>query len=107
MVQYGFPVPPTVPLARPLGESGASQNRISATAKVAVDGGASAAAGETAEGGEVRMQEWGEQSRRDLMDELFLRGQQRFAREAGSDNQQFEILVNRGCVSCTDEYFLY
>lgn len=49
---------------------------------------------EEAEKGKGNEKGWGEAQRRALMDELLLRGQQRFAREAGGNNQDFEIMVS-------------
>lgn len=108
MVQYGFPAPPTIPLARPLADAGALRDRVSVTAPPTAataeeegeegeEGGQEAATGsETGEqeGEEgVGVEQWGELQRRQLMDELFMRGQQRFEREADGDDQQFEKLV--------------
>lgn len=98
MVQYGFPAPPTIPLARPLTDSGGLRDRVPAKAQAGAPGGEG---GEAATGSErdeqeeedVGVEQWGELQRRQLMDELFMRGQQRFAREAGGDDQQFETLV--------------
>ena len=39
-------------------------------------------------------EDWGEVASRGLMDEMFMLGQQRFAREAGGDNLKFETLVS-------------
>lgn len=102
MVQYGFPVPTTVPLARPLGDTDVVQNRASATAKAEMDSGEGSVANKAAPGEGMEMaaaeggggEEWGEVARRSLMDKMFMLGQQRFAREAGSDNLKFETLVS-------------
>lgn len=99
MVQYGFPVPTELPLARPLGDTDAVQNRASAAAKAERDSGVGSVADEAtpeegAAAAEGESEEWGEVARRSLMDEMFMLGQQRFAREAGSDSLKFETLVS-------------
>lgn len=107
MVQYGFPVPTAVPLARPLGDSDAVQNRASATAKAEMDSGEGSVADKATPGVGVEAaaaergggEEWGEVARRSLMDEMFMLGQKRFAREAGSDNLKFETLVSPAFLS--------
>lgn len=121
MVQYGFPVPTELPLARPLGDTDAAQNRASAAAKAERDSGVGSAADETtpeegvaaAAEGEGESEEWGEVARRSLMDEMFMLGQQRFAREAGSDSLKFETLVSllscvpSGWLSCFRVRFVF
>lgn len=93
MVQYGFPVPSTVPLSHPLGDVDVLRDRAAASASTA------AARNEEEDSSsineeEAMEQQWGEGARRALMDELFMRGQQRFATEAGSNTQRFETLVS-------------
>ncbi|CAN0415310.1 unnamed protein product [Ascophyllum nodosum] len=85
MVQYGFPVPPMVLISRPLGDPASRRDR-SSTAMPVPGGKEGEGTSSTLEGDAYRL---------DLMDELFTRGQQRFAREAGGDNQRFEVLVRR------------
>lgn len=116
MVQYGFPAPPNVPLERPLCGSDAL---VRDTVAVAMEEGketagaatAAAAAGEGVVGGgdagglpaaaaQEEEEERGsrgalsEAGRVGLMNELFLRAQQRFAREAGGHERRFEIGVS-------------
>lgn len=95
MVQYGFPVPSNVPLARPLADTATLRDRVSTRAKATGDEGSKAAAAADRE--EALVTEWGEVVRRGLMDELFMRGQQRFARQARGDKRRFEILVSLVC----------
>ncbi|CAM9247000.1 unnamed protein product [Pylaiella littoralis] len=103
MVQYGFPVPSTVPLERPLCDSDAL-NRDSA-AGAAQEKATAAVAAAAAEGGPTEGQDeaegvtdvgegWG-QERVVLMSDLFLRAQQRLAREAGGDELHFEMGVRK------------
>lgn len=98
MVQYGFPVPTNVPLARPLGDTGAPQKRAPVAVKAEVDSGVDVVADEAIMEEEaaatVAGEVWGEAERRRLMDDMFILGQQRFAREAGSNNLKFETLVS-------------
>lgn len=124
MVQYGFPVPSELPLERPLCDPDALvRETIAAEQKAAAATAAAAASqpeadGETQEGaaGDIPYGAEGEEGegvggwggsgeeRVDLMNELFMRAQQRFAREAGGDERQFEIRVslwyNRVSWSC-------
>ena len=88
MVQYGFPVPPMVLISRPLGDPASRRDR-SSTAMPVPGGKEGERTSSTLEGDAYRL---------DLMDELFMRGQQRFAREAGGDNQRFEVLVSSVCL---------
>lgn len=114
MVQYGFPVPPALPLERPLCDpdalvrDGIAAERAAAAAVAAearqpevggeTDGRGGARDLPTGAEGEERQdtgdsEEWGGERVR-LMNELFTRAQQRFAREAGSDERQFEMRVS-------------
>ncbi len=112
MVQYGFPVPPNLPLERPLCGSNDPVRDSSAEAKAAAGAGlAGAAGGRGGEGGgegdaeeelpaegadgEESRGGLGQETKVGLMNELFLRAQQRFAREANGDELQFEIRVSR------------
>lgn len=101
MVQYGFPVPSTVPIERPLCDpetlnrdtaAAAAQEKPAAAA--APEGGPTEVEDEV-EGGAKEGEGWGEE-RVVFMSDLFQRAQQRLAREAGSDERQFEIGVSRG-----------
>lgn len=127
MVQYGFPAPPTVPLQRPLCGSDAlirdtvavpkeagKETAEAATATAAAgegvvgggDGGSLPAAAAAQEEEEERGSRGGlsEAERVGLMNELFLRAQQRFAREAEGDERRFEMRVScllaARCTSC-------
>ncbi|CAM9302999.1 unnamed protein product [Ectocarpus sp. 4 AP-2014] len=117
MVQYGFPAPPNVPLERPLCGSDALVRDAVAVAmeqgkETAGAATATAAAGEGVVGGgnaeglpaaaaQEEEEERGsrgalsEAERVGLMNELFLRAQQRFAREVGGDERRFEIGVRK------------
>lgn len=103
MVQYGFPVPSTVPLERPLCDpdtlnrdsaAAAVQEKAAVAAPAPAEGGRTEVEGEAEEGAEGG-EGWGEE-RVVLMNDLFLRAQQRLAREAGGDERQFEMSVSRG-----------
>lgn len=113
MVQYGFPVPEEFPLERPLCDPDALvRENIAAEEKAAAAAAEASqpeAGGETAEevargpppaGAEGEEQEdaggsggMGEE-RVGLLNELFMRAQERFAREAAGDERQFEIRVS-------------
>lgn len=84
MVLYGFSAPPTASLPRPLLDSGALRDLTAKTTVAAAE----EADEEGQEGGS-----WGEEHRRVLMDELLVRAQQRFAREAAGNIEQFETKV--------------
>lgn len=101
MVQYGFPVPSTVPLERPLCDP-KTLNRDAAAAaaqekatEAAVPEGAPTEVEDEVEGGTTEGEGWGEE-RVVFMSDLFLRAQQRLAKEADSDERQFEMGVSRG-----------
>lgn len=114
MVQYGFPVPPAVPLERPLCDPDALVRDSIAVERAAAAAAAEAgrqpeADGETEErvvgdlpkGAERQEGEdtgaWGGrgEERVRLMNDLFMSAQERFAREAGGDERQFETRVSR------------
>lgn len=114
MVQYGFPVPSELPLERPLCDSdalvreniAAEQKAVAAAAAearqpeegVEAEGGFAGDLPTGAEGNEQEDAGWGEERVR-LMNDLFMRAQERFAREAAGDERQFEIRVSlSGCV---------
>eukprot|EP00903_Cladosiphon_okamuranus_P008723 g8355.t1 len=112
MVQYGFPVPPELPLERPLCDPDALvRENVAAEQKAAAAAAAMAEERQAEEGGEAEGgvagdlptgavendpgdPRWGEE-RVGLMNELFRRAQERFEREAAGDERQFEIRVRK------------
>eukprot|EP00752_Nemacystus_decipiens_P006521 g5872.t1 len=121
MVQYGFPVPEELPLERPLCDPDAlvrentSAEETPAAAAAAVEATAEVEDREPEAGVEAKVevaqdlpagaereaQADAEESgglgeeRVGLMNELFMRAQERFAREAAGDERQFEIRVRK------------
>lgn len=76
MVQYGFPAPLDAPVSRPLMDAGPIRGGAVKTGELGADRG------------------WEKQEERALMDELLLRGQEMFEREARGDPGAFEAKVS-------------
>lgn len=100
MVQYGFPAPSTASVgqvlldARRLQDDGAGRRAGTGGAGESIDPGS----------GQGQAEEWGIEQRRTLMDELFFRVQQRFAREAEGDEAAFKAKVEEKRGNMTSEY---